>query len=380
MQELKMDIRMVDLKGQYAKIKPEVDQAIQEVIDGSAFIKGPFVKRFQENLESFLQVDHVIPCGNGTDALQLALMALDLPSGSEVITTSFTFVATVEVICLLGLKPVFVDVDPLSFNLDASKIEAAITEKTRCIIPVHLFGQAADMTPIMAIAQKHQLKVIEDTAQAIGCQYNTLEGPQYCGTIADIGTFSFFPSKNLGCYGDGGAVCTNDATLAEQINLFGNHGSKKKYHYDSIGINSRLDGIQAAILDVKLAHLREYTRARVEAADRYDELLGEIKEIAIPHRDLNSNHVFHQYTIKVYNGKRDTLKEYLTKAGIPTAIYYPSAIHVQKIYASYHKGKAPLGVTEDLCHSVLSLPMHTELDWEMQKYITDHIKEGLKNA
>ncbi len=379
MQDLKMDIRMVDLKGQYDKIKPEVDKVLQEVIDSSAFINGPFVKRFQQNLEAFLQVEHVIPCGNGTDALQLALMALDLEPGSEVITTPFTFVATVEVICLLGLKPVFVDVDPHTFNLDASKIEEAITDKTRCIIPVHLFGQAADLTPIMAIAQNHQLKVIEDTAQAIGCQYKTNEGSQYCGTIADIGTFSFFPSKNLGCYGDGGAVCTNDAKLAEQIKLFGNHGSKKKYHYDSIGINSRLDGMQAAILDVKLSHLQDYTQARVEAADRYDQLLSEVEEIAIPYRDLKSNHVFHQYTLKVLNGKRDLLKEQLTKAGIPTAIYYPSAIHVQEVYASYHKGKAPLSVTEDLCQSVLSLPMHTELDWEMQKYVTDHIKEALKS-
>lgn len=368
---------MVDLKGQYDKIKPEVDNIIQKVLDSSAFIKGPFVKRFQSNLESYLDVNHVIPCGNGTDALQLALMALDFEPGSEVITTPFTFVATVEVICLLGLKPVFVDVDPHTFNLDPSKIEAAITDNTRCIIPVHLFGQAADLSPIMTIADKYNLKVIEDTAQAIGCQYTTEEGSQFCGTIADIGTFSFFPSKNLGCYGDGGAVCTNDEALAKRINLYGNHGSTRKYHYDSIGINSRLDGIQAAILDVKLGHLEEYTSARVEAADRYDQLLSEVEEIAIPLRDMKSNHVFHQYTIKVDNGSRDALKDHLAAAGIPTAIYYPSAIHVQEVYAPYHKDQSPLQVTDALCGSVLSLPMHTELDWEMQKYITDHIKEGL---
>ena len=376
-QDLAMDIRMVDLKGQYEKIKPEIDSVIQEVLDSSAFIKGPFVKQFKENLEGYLQVNHVIPCGNGTDALQLALMALDLEPGSEIITTSFTFVATVEVICLLGLKPVFVDVDPQTFNLDPQKIEAAITDKTRCIIPVHLFGQAADLTPIMDLAQKYDLKVIEDTAQAIGCRYQTTEGRPFCGTIADIGTFSFFPSKNLGCYGDGGAVCTNDEALAQRINLYGNHGSARKYHYDSIGINSRLDGIQAAILDVKLKHLENYTAERVAAADRYDQLLGEVEEITIPHRDMKSNHVFHQYTIKVVKGSRDALRNQLNEAGIPSGVYYPSPIHAQSIYAQYHINKAPLDTTDSLCTSVLSLPMHTELDWEMQKYIADTIKNHL---
>ncbi len=379
-QELAMDVKMVDLKGQYAKIKPEIDSIIQEVLDSSAFIKGPFVKRFKENLESYLGVNYVVPCGNGTDALQLALMALDLEPGSEIITTSFTFVATVEVISLMGLVPVFVDIDPKTFNLDPDKIESAITEKTKCIIPVHLFGQAADMEPIMAIAKRYNLKVIEDTAQAIGCRYGIDGSQPFCGTIADIGTFSFFPSKNLGCYGDGGAVCTNDESLAERINLYANHGSSKKYHYDSVGINSRLDGIQAAILDVKLRHLEEYTTARIEAADRYDQLLSEVEEIAIPHRDMKSNHVFHQYTIKVLNGSRDSLKKHLGEAGIPTGVYYPSAIHNQAVYAQYHKGKAPLSITDELCTTVLSLPMHTELDWEMQKFITDKVKNSLLNS
>ena len=376
--EEKIDIRMVDLKGQYDRIKPEVDAIIQNVIDDSAFIKGKYVKGFCSNLSTYLGVDHVIPCGNGTDALQLALMAMEYEPGSEIITTPFTFVATVEVICLLGLKPVFVDVKPDSFNLDPQLIEAAITDKTRCIIPVHLFGQSADMEPIMTIAQKHNLNVIEDNAQSISGHYRFSDGStKNLGTIGDIGTFSFFPSKNLGCYGDGGAICTSDADLAHKLHLYANHGSLKKYHYDSIGINSRLDGIQAGILDVKLRHLDDYVKRRVQAADIYDKLLKDVPGVILPKRMENRNHVFHQYTIKIKN--RDSIKAFLTTHGIPTGVYYPSPLHMQGIYSEYaptHK----LSVTEQLCDEVLSLPMHTELNLEQQTFIIDMIKEGLTTS
>ena len=374
-----LDIRMVDLKGQYEHIKPEIDAIIQEVIDNSAFIKGKYVNRFCDNLSKYLKVDHVIPCGNGTDALQLALMAMEYEPGSEIITTPFTFVATVEVICLLGLIPVFVDVEPDSFNIDPNLLEAAITDKTKCIIPVHLFGQAADMEPIMTVAQKHNLHVIEDTAQSISGHYTFKDGTQRnLGTIGDVGTFSFFPSKNLGCYGDGGAVCTSDPNLAYKMNLYANHGSLKKYHYDSVGINSRLDGIQAGILDVKLSHLDQYVQNRVLAANRYDTLFEDAVGIELPKRFENRNHVFHQYTLKVAH--RDQVQSYLKSQGIPTGVYYPSPLHKQGIYEKYVSPDQPFPVTEKLCAEVLSLPMHTELTMEQQSFIAQAVKDGLTSV
>lgn len=369
-----MKIRMVDLQGQYNAIKGEIDEAIQKVINDTAFIKGSHVASFQQALEKYLDVAHVIPCGNGTDALQLALMAMDYPRGSEVITTPFTFVATVEVICLLGLKPIFVDVDPDTFNIDPRLIEQAITPDTKCIIPVHLFGQSCDMTSIMDIAQRHGLHVIEDNAQAIGAYHEFKGKKHYTGTMGHIGTLSFFPSKNLGAYGDAGALTTNDPELAKKIELYANHGSLKKYYYESIGINSRLDGIQAAILETKLKYLDEYTKSRQEAADRYDKLLKDMEVITIPKRVVHGNHVFHQYTLKVKEG-RDVLKKKLTEKGIPSGIYYPEPLHKQAIYGNYLNPGAAYPVTDQLCREVISLPMHTELTHEMQVYITDVIKE-----
>lgn len=371
-----MDIRMVDLLGQYQNIKGEVDDAIQNVLQDTAFIKGKYVKQFQENLESYLKVKHVIPCGNGTDALQLALMAMDYEPGSEVITSSFTFVATVEVICLLGLKPVFVDIDPLTYNLDPELVSAAITEKTKCILPVHLFGQSADMGAFLEIAEKNNLDLIEDTAQAISATY-TLDGKtSYCGTMGDIGTLSFFPSKNLGCYGDGGAVLTNNDDLAHKMNLYANHGSLKKYYYETIGINSRLDGLQAAILDIKLNHLDSYVSQRQDAAARYDELLGGAEQIDIPARIETGNHVFHQYTIRI-KSDRDRIAETLKENGIPYGIYYPEPLHRQGIYQQYASEKTILPVTEQACKEVLSLPMHTELTEEMQVFICNTLQKAL---
>ena len=371
-----MQLQMVDLKGQYQKIKDELDSAIQNVINDAAFIKGKYVQEFCTNLEAYLDVKHVIPCGNGTDALQLALMALDLKPGDEVITTPFTFVATAETIVLLGLKPVFVDIDPESFNIDASRVEAVITEKTKCIIPVHLFGQSADMTEIMAIAEKYNLAVIEETAQAIGAHYFYNGQRSNCGTIGNIGTLSFFPSKNLGCYGDGGAVMTNDSSLAHKINLYANHGSTRKYYYDEIGINSRLDGIQAAVLNVKLKYLDEYNEARQKAAEVYDYLLSEVEEIQIPVIASNRNHVYHQYTLKIKEG-RDRVQAALKEKGIPSAIYYPAPLYTQSIYQAYKSQKEDYAITESLCNSVLSLPMHTELNEDMQRHIVDAFKSAL---
>ncbi|MBT8191573.1 MAG: DegT/DnrJ/EryC1/StrS family aminotransferase [Bacteroidia bacterium] len=374
-----MEIRMVDLKSQYEKIKPEIDEAIQQVIDSTAFIKGPYVKNFADNLASFLGVNHVIPCANGTDALQIALMALDMKPGDEVITTPFTFVATVETIVLLGLKPVFVDVDPDTFNIDPNLIEAAITDRTKCIIPVHLFGQSADMDRIMKIALNHDLYVIEDAAQAIGANY-TYEGKEKkCSTIGDIGTFSFFPSKNLGCFGDGGAICTNNEQLAHKINLLANHGSSNKYYYDDIGVNSRLDAIQAAVLDVKLKYLDEYNLARRKAADSYDSMLSDIEILQTPVRARDRNHVFHQYTLKI-GSSRNEIQSLLREAGIPSAIYYPVPLYSQSVYKKYDVKKGGYPVTESLCNSVLSLPMHSELNEEMQIHITNHLKEAIQKS
>ena len=372
-----MEIKMVDLLGQYQGIKGEVDEAIQSVITDSAFIKGKYVNSFSEELAAYLNVKHVIPCGNGTDAIQLALMALDYERGSEVITTPFTFVATAEVIALLGLKPVFVDIDPKTFNIDPEKIKQAITSKTKCIIPVHLFGQSCDMKDILTIAQEHNLHVIEDNAQAIGAWYN-LDGRQTkTGTMADIGTLSFFPSKNLGCYGDGGAVMTNDDTLAAKIEKYSNHGSSKKYIYETVGINSRLDGLQAAILSVKLKYLDQYISSRQSAAARYDNLLANIPGLILPYRAESRNHVFHQYTLTLEAG-RDDLHQYLKSKGVPSGIYYPMPLHIQKPYLDISSG-APVHLenAEKLAKQVISLPMHTELNEDMQTTIAANVKEHM---
>ncbi len=367
---------MVDLKGQYRKIKKEIDDSITEVMESSAFINGPAVKKFQANLEKYLGVKHVIPCANGTDALQIALMSLNLKPGDEVITVGFTFVATVEVVALLGLKLKLADVNPGTFNLDTNRLEQAITAHTKAIVPVHLFGQAADMEKIMKIADKHNLYVIEDNAQAIGAEYTFDDGTvKKLGTIGNIGCTSFFPSKNLGAYGDGGALYTNDDKLAEKIRQIANHGSKIKYFHDETGVNSRLDSLQAAILNVKLKYLDNYIKARQKVAGYYDNAFKNCDKIQIPERNKKSTHVFHQYTVKVKDIDRNGLKDYLNKNKIPAMIYYPHPLHLQKAYEylGYKKGDFP--VTEKLTEIVLSLPMHTELDEEQLKYITEKVLE-----
>ncbi len=373
------DIQMVDLKSQYQDIKKDIDSRIQNVIDSTAFINGPEVKRFLEELETYLDVKHVIPCGNGTDALQVALMALDLKPGDEVITTTFTFVATAEVIALLGLRPILVDVNPDTYLISSSEIEAAITPKTKAIIPVHLFGQSANMEEIMQVANKHNLKVVEDGAQSIGADFVFENGKkQKSGTIGDFGCTSFFPSKNLGCYGDGGALFTNDDTLAEKARMIVNHGMKVRYYHDEIGVNSRLDSIQAAVLSVKLQKLNKYNRSRNNAANYYDQVFSEIEELQTPVRVENSTHVFHQYTLRVLNGQRDALQKHLMDNGVPAMIYYPVPLHQQKAYRDdrYQDGAFP--VAEQLAKEVISLPMHTELDEDQLGYITEKVKEFFK--
>lgn len=372
-------IQMVDLKGQYEKIKTEVDSGIQEVINTTAFINGPAVKEFQADLENYLKVKHVIPCANGTDALQIAMMALDLKPGDEVITASFTYVATAEVIGLLGLTPVLVDVEPDTFDIDVKAIEKAITPKTKAIVPVHLFGQCANMEKIMDIAAKHKLHVIEDVAQAIGADYYFANGTKAkAGTIGTIGCTSFFPSKNLGCYGDGGALYTNNDELAKKIKMIAHHGQSVQYVHDVLGVNSRLDTIQAVVLKAKLKHLDEYASARNYAASYYDKALANHPKLKIPARSKNSSHVFHQYTVQLVGVDRTKLREQLQEKGIPAMIYYPIPLHEQNAYKSdrYKSGDFP--VTEALCKSVLSLPMHTELDEETLKYITDTLLDLLK--
>ncbi|AMS26541.1 Pleiotropic regulatory protein [Bacteroidetes bacterium UKL13-3] len=372
-------IEMVDLKGQYKQIKAEIDTAIIACVESAEFINGKMVHQFADNLGKYTGAKYVIPCANGTDALQIAMMALGLKVGDEVIVPTFTYVATAEVIALLGLTPVWVDVNPDTFNIDCGKIEAAITSKTKAIVPVHLYGQCADMEQIMTIADKHNIYVIEDTAQAIGAEYTFLDGhKKMAGTIGTIGCTSFFPSKNLGCYGDGGAMFTNDDRLGKYIKMIANHGQEKKYHHDTIGVNSRLDTLQAAILDVKLNYLTRYSEARSAAASVYDELLKEVNQLQIPVRNKQSTHVFHQYTLKVSDGKRDELKKYLEAKGIPTMIYYPIPMHLQKAYYSdvYPKGSFP--IAESLTECVLSLPMHTELNRETQEYIINEIKSFYK--
>lgn len=362
---------MVDLKSQYEKIQTEIDTAVLDVIRSTQYINGPEVNRFQQDLEAYLGVKHVIPCANGTDALQVAMMALDLKPGDEVITTSFTFVATAEVIALLGLKPVLVDVMPDTFNIDPNAIEKAITGKTRAIVPVHLFGQCADMEPIMNLANKHNLYVIEDNAQAIGADYTFSDGTtKKAGCIGQIGCTSFFPAKNLGCYGDGGAIFTDDDSLAKKMRILVNHGMEVRYYHDSIGVNSRLDSIQACILRIKLRHLDEYIKARQDAATYYDHAFADNPELTTPARSSFSTHVFHQYTLKTKGINRFQLQEYLLSKDIPAMVYYPVPLHMQKAYVDprYKEGDFP--VTEDLCRRVISLPMHTELDDTQLSYIT----------
>jgi len=372
---------MCDLKGQYLKIKDEVDSGIQSVIDSSAFIKGEAVKQFQQELGSYLNCKHVIACGNGTDALQIALMALGLKPGDEVVTPNFTFIATVEVVALMGLTPVLVDVDIDSFTLDIEQLEKAITARTRAIIPVHLFGQCANMEAIMQVAQKFGIFVVEDVAQALGSSYTFSSGSvARAGTIGHIGTTSFFPSKNLGCYGDGGALYTNDDSLAEEIRSIANHGMKVRYHHDRIGLNSRLDTIQAAILRVKLKYLDQYNQARIQAADRYDRLFASCSALKTPFRVADSNHIFHQYTLRLLDGDRQELIKYLASKGIPAMIYYPVPLHRQVAFAEYQKVAITkeFPVTDQLCASVFSLPMHTELTLEQQEYIAGAILNYLE--
>lgn len=369
-------IQMVDLVSQYQKIQNEIDEAVLNVIRSSAYINGPEVKAFQQELEQYLGVKNVIPCANGTDALQIAMMALGLKPGDEVITASFTYVATAEVIALLQLTPVLVDVDPNTFQIDPAAIEAAITPKTKAIVPVHLFGQCADMEAILDIAKRHNLYVIEDTAQAIGAEFTFSNGTtQKAGTMGTVGATSFFPSKNLGCMGDGGAIFTNDDELAKKIRMIANHGQSVQYYHDEIGVNSRLDSMQAAILRIKLRHLDEYAKARNNAAAYYNNAFANSTKVTTPAFANQSTHVFHQYTLLLNGVNRDDLRAYLADKGIPAMIYYPVPLHMQKAYTDprYTEGMFP--VTEDLCKKVISLPMHTELDEEQLKLITSSVLE-----
>lgn len=366
-------IQMVDLKSQYHKIKDEIDASVLKVIESSAYINGPAVKDFQQHLEEYLKVKHVIPCGNGTDALQVAMMALDLKPGDEVITTPFTFIATVEVVGLLGLTPVFVDVEADTFNMDVQQLEAAITPKTKAIVPVHLFGQCCNMQEICKIANKYGVAVIEDNCQAIGAEVMIDDYPlQKSGTLGTIGCTSFFPSKNLGCYGDGGALFTNDDELDYKIRGIVNHGMFTRYYHDMIGVNSRLDSMQAAILDVKLKHLDEYIAARQQAAQYYNKAFANHPKIATPTTASYTTHVFHQYTLKLKDVDRYRLIENMKEAGVPVMIYYPVPLHLQKAFAHLHYEKGDFPVAESLCDCVVSLPMHTELDEEQLQYITEN--------
>lgn len=366
-------LQMVDLKSQYQKIKTGIDQAIQSVLDSTAFINGPEVGAFAQEMEHYLGVKHVIPCANGTDALQIALMALGLQPGDEVITPSFTYIATVEVVALLHLKPVFADVDADTFTLNIDSVKNAITPKTKAIIPVHLYGQSVDMAPLLELADAHNIPVIEDTAQAIGGSYTYPDGRQVkCGTMGAIGTTSFFPSKNLGCYGDGGAIFTNDDALADQMRMIANHGQKVRYYHEMVGCNSRLDAIQAAILRVKLPELDGYCDARRKAADYYDAAFASHPNITTPYRAPYSHHVFHQYTLKLTGVNRDAIIQELAAKGIPSMLYYPVPCHQQNMLKAFANEQMPLPVTDQLTLEVLSLPMHTELSEEDLQYITSH--------
>lgn len=372
-------IQMVDLVSQYQQIKSEVDSAINNVISTATFINGPEVKSFQDDLEKYLNVKHVIPCANGTDAIQIALMALDLKPGDEVITSDFTFAATVEVVGLLQLVPVIVDVDPKTFNISVEAIEKAITPKTKAIIPVHLFGQCADMEPILKLAKEKNIAVVEDTAQAIGATYTFSDGKKVkAGCMAEIGTTSFFPSKNLGCYGDGGAIFTNDDKLAAAMRSIVNHGMGKRYYYERIGVNSRLDSIQAAILKIKLKQLDNYAAARNRAADFYDNFFKDFSNVTTPYRANNSTHVFHQYTLQIEGVNQFEMQEYLQAKGVPAMIYYPVPIHTQQAYGPERFNHADFPVTNNLCQTVISLPMHTELDEEQLNFICNSVKSYLE--
>ena len=379
---------MVDLKGQYAKIKETVDASIEEVLDSSAYINGPYVQQFQADLEKYLDVKHVIPCANGTDALQIAMMGLGLKQGDEVITVDFTFAATVEVIALLKLTPVLIDVEADTFNMDIDALKKAITPKTKAIVPVHLFGQVANMDAVMSVAKEHNLFVIEDNAQAIGATYTFEDGrKQKAGTIGNVGTTSFFPSKNLGCYGDGGAIFTNDDELAHILRGIVNHGMYKRYYHDVVGVNSRLDSIQAAVLKAKLPLLDEYCDARRDAARFYNNAFASNSNIITPSTKSNATpncgeicdtcdcHVFHQFTLQITNGKRDALHQHLLDQGIPNAIYYPVPLHAQKAYQDDRYKEDDFTVTNELIETVISLPMHTELDEEQLAFITKTINE-----
>ncbi|MEZ4883061.1 MAG: DegT/DnrJ/EryC1/StrS family aminotransferase [Flavobacteriaceae bacterium] len=373
-------IQMVDLKGQYQHIKERVDGSIMNVIETTAFVNGSEVHEFQKELEEYLGVKHVIPCANGTDALQIAMMGLGLKPGDEVITADFTFAATVEVIALLQLTPVLVDVDPITFNIDIEAIKKAITPKTKAIVPVHLFGLAANMDEIMVLAKEHNLYVIEDNAQGIGANYLSKDGSKRkTGTIGHVASTSFFPSKNLGCYGDGGAIFTNDDALAHTIRGIVNHGMYVRYHHDVVGVNSRLDSIQAAVLRAKLPHLDNYNKARIEAANKYSEVFKNIENIIVPGGfDTENNlsertHVFHQYTLKIKSVDRDALVNHLSEKGIPCGVYYPIPLHLQKAYRDERYKEKDFAVTNQLVKEVISLPMHTELDDEQIKYITETV-------
>ena len=373
-------IRMVDLKGQYEKIKKEIDENISQVIESTAFINGPKVKEFQTHLENYLSVKHVIPCANGTDALQVSLMALGLKAGDEVITSPFTFIATAEVVGLLGITCKFVDVEWDTFNMNVTQLEKIITPKTKAIIPVHLFGQSCQMDEIAQIAKKYALFVIEDACQAIGTDFIDNAGKKKkVGTIGDIGCTSFFPSKNLGCYGDGGAIFTNNDELARKLRGICNHGMFAQYHHELLGVNSRLDAIQAAVLNVKLQHLDEYNKARRNAAFFYNSMFENHPQIELPVISSFSTHVFHQYTLKLKNVNRELLIEKMKKSEISVMVYYPIPLHLQEAfkYLGYQKGDFP--IAEKLCECVISLPMHTELTEEQQKYIGKQLIEGLKN-
>ena len=366
---------MVDLTGQYEKIQAEIDTALLNVVKKGVFINGEEVKQFSNSLSKYLNVPFVIPCANGTDALQISLMALGLQPGDEVIVPSFTYVATAEVICLLKLKPVMVDVDPHSFNMSVSAMRDAMSIKTKAIIPVHLFGQCVDMEPLLEIANEFGLFIIEDCAQAIGAKYSFSNGEtKQAGTMGNIGCTSFFPSKNLGCFGDGGAIYTRDKSLADKIRMIANHGQEKKYIHKYIGVNSRLDTIQAAVLNVKLMYLNEYILARQKAAEIYDKLFSELNTVIVPHRSSSSTHVFHQYTLQIKNNKRSELKNYLGQEGIPSMIYYPIPMNKQEAFNKRSRVCGNLLNTKYLCSSVLSLPMHTELSEEQQVYLANILK------
>lgn len=369
-------IQMVDLKTQYQRIAPQVDEAVQQVLASSQYVNGPQVRRFEQELAAYLNVEHVIGCANGTDALQISLMALGLTPGDEVIVPSFTFIATAEVIGLLRLTPVMVDVDLKTYNMRPQDVESAITSKTKAIVPVHLFGQAAPMNGILDIAKRHGIAVIEDNAQSMGATHFSEDGSgSKAGSLGNMGCTSFFPAKNLGCYGDGGAIFTNDDRLADQIRMVANHGQSRQYYHDMIGVNSRLDTIQAAILSIKLAHLDEYNQARQKAADMYDTLLQDIEQVTTPERATTSSHVFHQYTIRVPADDRDKLRAFLAEKHVPSNIYYPVPMYQQQAFASYWSdARRSLPNTETLCQEVLSLPMHTELDADQIERVTGAVQ------